>query len=177
VIAPPPGFWRRRGPAALAGLAAAAGVAHAIGVGLVRAPGPAAPAALEVGPATPGSPLAAALDALPSGAERAFGDGTTLRLAASFPDARGNLCREFYVAPDAGGGFAHAVACTAGEGWSVEIVAAEDPAPGDGGADDRFLPAEGPGARAVERLLDEIGAGLALDAAAEEAARARGWRP
>jgi hypothetical protein len=169
---------RRRLAGLAAGLAAAAAaVVLAVQLGGPRPVGPgveggAAPA-LAVGPVAPESPLAAALDARTSGEEVDLAPGARLSVAASFSDARGRLCREVAVVRDRQARLEQAVACTDGAGWAVEIAASTPLAAGEEG----FVPAAGPGSRAIERLLDEIGAGPALSPEEEAAARARGWRP
>ena len=104
---------------------------------------------------------------------KAIAPGGTLGLLASFADARGKLCREMQLFFASDTAFEHAVACTSGEGWVVEIVVSETAEPAEEG---RFVPAAGPGDRAIEGLLDAIGAGLALAPEEEAAARGRGWR-
>jgi hypothetical protein len=71
-------------------------------------------------------------------------------------------------------GFDHAVACRAADGWNVEIVVHQT-AEADVG-DDGYRPAGGTGSRAIEQLLDDIGAGMVLTAEEEAAARAAGWQ-
>jgi hypothetical protein len=161
---------RRRVPgwAGLGGLAAAAGVALAIFLGFGAGRDG---VELATGPAP--EPLAAALAALASGETRALGAGE-IEMVASFPDARGGLCREFVLRGAGAAPAERAVACAAGTAWTVEVVAADTPPSGD---PDAFLPAEGAGPEVIERTLDAIGAGLALTPEEEAAARARGWRP
>lgn len=159
-----------RRPLAIGGVAAATLAAVAIFLGLGRAPD--ARLELAAGPVAADSALAAALDELPTGASRDVAQGGRVEMLATFPDARGNLCRELQLVFEQAGRFDHAVACGRGAGWTVEIAVTEQAAQDDG-----FAPADGPGGRAVQRLLDEIGAGLALDAEEEAAALARGWRP
>jgi hypothetical protein len=127
-----------------------------------------------VGPVRTGSPLDRALGELTSGERAELAPAATLEIAASFADAGGRLCREVRLLRDSIGRIEQAVACTAGDGWTVEIVvgAARDTTDGD-----VYAPASGPGSRAIERLLDEIGAGPALSPDEEAAARARGWQP
>jgi hypothetical protein len=121
-----------------------------------------------------GSPIAAALDGLLSGEETEIAPNEVLGISASFPDARGRLCREMQLFIEGDSAFEHAVACTRGDGWTVEIVVTEEAEAGDAG---RFVPAEGPGGRAIEGVLDAIGAGIALTPEEEALARSAGWRP
>jgi hypothetical protein len=93
---------------------------------------------------------------------------------ASFQDSGGGYCREFLVTAAPSEGFDHAVACRAAEGWNVEIVVHQI-AEADGG-DGGYRPAGGAGSRAIEQLLDDIGAGMVLTTEEEEAARASSWR-
>jgi hypothetical protein len=161
---------RRVAAVATAALAAAAAAFFVVGT-----PGPRPdPVRLAAGPVPDGGPLATALDRLASGAEETIAPGAALLVQASFADADGRICREVQLFRTGVAGFEHAVACAAGDGWSVEVAVAERAAPDDA---DAFAPAGGAGSRAVDAMLDAIGAGPALDPEAEAAARARGWRP
>lgn len=157
-------------------MALAASVALLIGgtAGLMlgQSKGPAAPAslaALSVG----GVPLvlAEALDTAPSGTIR--GDVQPL---ASFPLPDGGACREFEVMSpaDRAAPTAFGLACNRGEGWRV-VIAATVEAPGST-AEGSFAAASGTALDAAAMALDALGAGSALDPAAEAAAIARGWR-
>ncbi len=164
-------FVRRAAlPIVTAALAAAASVLVMLSLG----PRETAEAPLVAGRVGQGGAIEAALDALDSGTTRQLADGRQLAMMASFQDSRGGYCREFQVSAAPDEGFDHAVACRAAEGWNVEIVVHQT-AEADGG-DGGYRPAGGAGSRAIEQLLDEIGAGMVLTAEEEAAARAAGWR-
>jgi hypothetical protein len=164
-------FVRRMAlPLATAALAAAASVMVMLSLG----PRETANAPLVAGRVAQHGAIHAALDALDSGATRQLPNGRQLAMMASFQDGRGGYCREFQVTAAPNDGFDHAVACRAAEGWNVEIVVHQI-AEADGG-DGGYRPAGGAGSRAIERLLDDIGAGMVLTAEEEAAARGSGWR-
>jgi hypothetical protein len=129
---------------------------------------------LLIGPVTPGSPLHAALDALPTGQTQPFADAGDLTVVASLP-ADGTVCREFELAQPAAQQLQLGIACRRDAGWSVEFVLAEAATPPEGSTD--YVPAFGPEAQAVETWLDSRGAGMALSAEEEAAWMARGWAP
>lgn len=154
--------WR---PAAIAAAIAAA-VALVVGgvAGALLAPGPERIAA-PLDPLAPAGPaLAQALDGAASGEAVAFAGGT-VRLLASYPTEAGP-CRAFAVE---GRAAASGLACRADGAWHTRIVVAR-PAAREG-----FVPASGDDPL-VRELLDRLGAVAPLDAAAERAAIARGWR-
>jgi hypothetical protein len=126
---------------------------------------------IALGPLSSGSTLARVLEADPTGVAR---DG--LVVVATFRDRSGRVCREFERLGGADGSLplAAAVACRGGDGiWTTEgaaRIAAKASTPG-------FTPSGTPERDALEGLLSMLGAGPALEPAAEAALRANGWRP
>jgi hypothetical protein len=164
-------FLRRAAlPLVTAALAAAASVMVMLSLG----PRETADAPLVAGRVAQDGAIHAALDALDSGAAFELSDGRQLAMMASFQDSHGGYCREFQMTAAPNEGFDHAVACRAADGWNVEIVVHQT-AEADVG-DDGYRPAGGTGSRAIEQLLDDIGAGMVLTAEEEAAARAAGWQ-
>lgn len=164
---------RRRGPAKTASwapMAMAASVALAVGLGagFSLAPRGAVTGAPGVGGAGPA--LAAALESAPSGVAQ-----NGVRPLASFPVTGGGVCREFETAASGEAPAAFGLACREPDGWrvlaAVAATAGNAPPPSDG-----FAPASGAAVDAIAPLLDALGAGVALDAAAEQAAIEAGWR-
>lgn len=146
--------------------AIAAALALVVGgvAGALLAPGPGRIAA-PLDPLAPAGPaLAQALDGAASGEAVAFAGGT-VRLLASYPTGAGP-CRAFAIEGQAA---ASGLACRADGAWHTRIVVAR-PAAREG-----FVPASGDDPL-VRELLDRLGATQPLDAAAERAAIARGWR-
>ncbi|OON62949.1 hypothetical protein B0920_05860 [Massilia sp. KIM] len=105
--------------------------------------------------------LAAALDRQ-TGAEASGG----VRVALSFASRDGAYCRGFVVGQSAG------LACREGEVWRIPVLAEASAQP-EGG----YRQAGSALPPAVLDAIDARIAGAPLDPAAEEAARARGWRP
>lgn len=105
------------------------------------------------------SPVVAALDTLPAGAEETLADGTRLRIVASFVSAEGALCREYEVTRPTG---MHSVevACDAGSGWEVQLMLALAGSEG-------YAPASAPELLDLYYVQSDAGAPLS---AAEEAA-------
>lgn len=163
--------WSAAAVAALA--AAAAGVALLAPVAPVPGPGAGATATLAVGAVAEGTPLAAALSGLRSGEARTLDGGQTLTVLATMPVAGGH-CREVEIDDAAAGVLGRALACTRGAGWTVTVAISEVAATPD--AEGVFAPAGGGAAADLGPWLDRMGAGLALGAADEAAAIARGWR-
>lgn len=122
------------------------------------------PLATEDGRIAARGPLAEALD------DRLAADVGPIRVSLSFQANDGRYCRTFQSAPDRLAG----LACRDDDGddWQVRTVTAWTPAAGPqyrtAGAD---TPPE------VLAAVDAVIAGEPLDAAAERAARERGWRP
>jgi hypothetical protein len=161
---------RARLPLATAALAVAASVMLVLNIG--TRDGAIAPRV--AGRVAQDGALYAALEGMGGGETLRLPDGRQLAMIASFADSRGGFCREFQIIGAQDDGFDHAVACRGLADWSVEIVVhhvAES-----AGEDGVYRPAGGPGSRAIERLLDDIGAGMALTADEEAVARASGWR-
>jgi anti-sigma-K factor RskA len=105
------------------------------------------------------SPVVAALDTLPSGAEEVLADGTSLRIIASFVSAEGALCREYEVTRPSG---LHSVevSCDAGAGWEVQLMLALEGSEG-------YMPASAPELLDLYYMQSEAGAPLSAE---EEAA-------
>jgi hypothetical protein len=146
--------------------AIAAALALVVGgvAGALLAPGPGRIAA-PLDPLAPAGPaLAQALDGAASGEAVAFAGGT-VRLLASYPTGAGP-CRAFAIEGQAA---ASGLACREDGAWRTRIVVAR-PA-----AREAFVPASGDDPL-VRELLDRLGATQPLDASAERAAIARGWR-
>lgn len=94
--------------------------------------------------------------------------GAPVEIGVSFRDQSGAYCRTFTLR---GGSPLAGLACHEQGAWRVEALARSAPAPGGSG----YRPAGSALPRAVAGTLDELIAGEPLDAAAEAAARARGW--
>lgn len=90
-------------------------------------------------------------------------DGAT-RILLSFPNAQGELCRGFAGAAQSG------IACRDATGWRIERAL--------GGVDLQGTDFRQAGSAGTELMaaMQDMAAGAPLDAAAEEAARARAWR-
>ncbi len=154
------------------GLAWAA-VALAASVGLAVVLFPAArPTGLTAGPVAQGQALHDALQSLPSGTTVPLTAGQDLTILATLPTTAGH-CREVEVINRADRRLDVALACTAGDGWRVDVVLSE-PLP-EATPDQGFVPAGGIETEALTLWLDRLGAGMALDAATEAAMIARGW--
>ncbi len=163
----------RRPRAIAAGLALAASALLAVGLLLPPWTG-AAPERVTLGAVPVDSPLHAALETQLSGERLPAGDGAWFEMLASFRTGQSGICREFLLAPESRARLDHALACRGEEGWAVEVATFAE-ADGAGGGTE-YVPSSGPGGRAIEEALDAVGAGVALDPAAEEALRADGWR-
>lgn len=143
-------FWQRREFRLGGGLAVAASLALVVLV-VGRDGQPAGYA---------GTQLAMALDDTLSG--QTAPDGT--RLLVSFRDNRGQACRGF--ASNASRG----IACRDDRGWKLEMTGGAD-AP----ASTQYRQA-GSADAAIMQAAQDMAAGPALDSAAEQAARAGGWK-
>ncbi|MBB4613455.1 anti-sigma factor [Novosphingobium taihuense] len=105
--------------------------------------------------------IAAALDSQLVGEQP--GDAP-VRVLLSFRDAAGAYCRAYSASATSG------IACRDGEGWKLQGAAS----PGAGRANGEYRQA---GSEAeIMAQAQALAAGPALDAEAEKAARARGWR-
>lgn len=164
----PPARGRLR-PALAGGLGLAAGLALALY--LVQ---PAPPATLAVGPLDAASPLATALEGLPSGATLATTSGPETVILSTLPTATGH-CREVESLDRAARRIDLALVCRLPQGgWQIEMVLAET-LPGDSTTEPGFAAAEGTALQDFSAYLDRRGAGLALSPEAEAALIARGW--
>ena len=105
--------------------------------------------------------LAAALDGVSSG--QTGPDGTKLLL--SFRTDNGTACRGF------AGKSASGIACHDDQGWKLEAVG------GAGPQQTAQYQQAGSADAAIMAAAQDMAAGPALDAAAEQAARAAGWKP
>lgn len=92
------------------------------------------------------------------------GDGQ-VRIGISFLTKDGGYCRSFAVGASAG------LACRNGELWTIPVLA--ESAPGEAGS---YRQAGSEMPQPVLEAVEQRIEGVALDAAAEQAARARGWR-
>lgn len=137
------------------GWAVGPAIAAALGLVLIR------PAVIGGGPDYAGTELATALDSRLS-AEHAGVTGP--RVLLSFARADGELCRAYADVSASG------IACRDARGWRIERKG-----PGSAGAASDYRQA-GSAADELMAAVQEMADGPALDRAAEEAARARGWR-
>ena len=97
-------------------------------------------------------------------------EGAPVSIGVSFLAKDGDYCRSFTLqAPQALAG----VACRGAAAWRLEVVARAGAAPGIPGG---LRPAASALPASVLGSLEALRAGEPLDAAAEAAARARGWR-
>ncbi|PJF09236.1 anti-sigma factor [Pseudorhodobacter sp. MZDSW-24AT] len=161
--------YARRLPLRMGGLALAASVALAAFLWPQTEP-----LRLTVGDVPAGSRLDGHLQGLPSGEVAVLESGAELTILATLPTPQG-LCREVEVIDRGAGRVDLALACRQPEGWRVEVALSE-PVP-EGRAEAGYVAAEGGDTLALTPWLDRLGAGLALDAAAEAEAMARGWQP
>jgi hypothetical protein len=90
--------------------------------------------------------------------------GSAVRIGVSFATRDGGYCRSFSVGAKAG------LACRDGEAWRVPVLTEKGATAGE-----YRQAASAP--QAVLEAIDERIAGTTLDAAAERAARERGWKP
>lgn len=90
--------------------------------------------------------------------------GGAARILLSFPNTRGELCRGFAGPAQSG------IACRDATGWRMERTL--------GGVDPQNTDFRQAGSAGTELMaaMQDMAAGAPLDAAAEEAARAKGWR-
>lgn len=144
--APSPRRWLRWTAPALA-------ASLALGILVLR------PGAMPEGYAT--GELADALDTRLAASQPQDG---TARILLSFPNAKGELCRGFAGAAQSG------IACRDETGWRIERTL--------GGVSTQGTDFRQAGSAEAELMaaMQDMTAGAPLDAAAEEAARARRWR-
>jgi hypothetical protein len=147
-------------------LAASVVLAGVLGVALWRSPG-AGGLALQGGQLIASGTIARTLSTVLVRAQPA---NAAVSIGLSFRDHAGHWCRTFMVRAQQSA----ALACRAGADWVIESVAAA-PAGPDAGSELRMAGSAWPAA-----LMQQVGQrmeGEALDAAGEERARARDWRP
>lgn len=156
--------------ALLAGLALGAAVAASLAVAVFL---PAVdPHDLSPGPLAADFPLIPALASLPSGTAQVLEDGAEVMILATLPTPTG-FCREIEIIHARNGRLEAALVCTAGAGWTVEVVLTENYA--DAAATEGFGTASGNEGQSFTPFLDRIGAGAVLSLAEEAAAITRGW--
>ena len=120
------------------------------------------PVASEHGALQVRGEIAQALD------QRLAADAGAVRVGVSFRSKDGRWCRTFQSAPQRLAG----VACRDDDGWRAQALAPWKP---DAHATYRTAGSETPAP--VLAAIDDLISGQPLDAAAERAARDRGWRP
>ncbi|HET9161481.1 MAG TPA: hypothetical protein VFN88_12790 [Caulobacteraceae bacterium] len=107
--------------------------------------------------------LAKALDSQLASADQA---GRPVRIGVSFKAEDGRYCRTFQTTGQAG---LAGLACRDPNAWRIEVASAQAAATGD------FRTAAG-APPAVMQTVDQMMSGEPLDAAAEKAAKVKGWR-
>ncbi len=141
--------------------AVAASLAAGLLVGRMAVPPPQGPLTADNGALTARGKLAQALD------QRLAADAGPIRIGLSFRANDGRYCRTFQSVRDGLAG----LACRDQDRWRIHTVTAWVPAK----ADYRTAASETP--PEILTAVDALITGQALDAAAERAARARGWKP
>jgi len=162
---------RRR---SLVRMAIAACLALMVGAGagflLLAPPQEAGEPLARLGPAPQGGRLHAALEHLPSGEISDAG----IQPMMTFLDGDARVCREFEVIYEVPGSLEIGIACRSDAGrWQVEIVVT---APATDVGPQGYRPAAGPGADALEAMLDALDARPALSAQQEAELLGRGWQ-
>jgi hypothetical protein len=94
-------------------------------------------------------------------------DSGPIRIGLTFRDTAGRYCRTFRSEPDRLAG----LACRQDDRWRVQVATAFDP------ASTAYRTAGSETPPAVLAAVDALRAGEPLDAAAEKAARDKGWKP
>lgn len=153
-----------------AALALAASLA-AVSLLIPGGPPPPGGSSLTLGPIAAGSDLARAVTALPALTPEMLTGGQEVMILATVQTADGRFCREVEIIDRTAERLDLGIACTAGNGWTVEI-ALQESLRSDG---DSIEPASGGPAGTLTRFLDSLGAGPALDPGAELSAIADGW--
>lgn len=92
-----------------------------------------------------------------------------VRIGVSFATRDGGYCRSFSVGASAG------LACRSGEDWRIAVLSEAGAAGGTGASGDTYRQAASMPAAVLDAIDARI-AGTTMDAAAERAARERGWR-
>lgn len=134
---------------------------------------PVEPLSFALGDVMAGTPLAQALDTLPSGTPFPKTPNRDLMILATLPTDTGP-CREVEVIDRAAAQIELALACHDQEtGWKIEVVLKEPLPTADG--HEGFVTAEGAAAQGLSPYLDQRGAGLALSPEAEAELIANGW--
>lgn len=137
-----------------------AAMAASLAIGLLVGRAALAPKPAYLVPASDGLRAAGVLEVALN--DQLAGQAGPVRVAISFRDRAGRLCRSWQVERQEG------IACRAGAGWTVTAALARAPQP-----DGAYRMAGGAPLLAV---MDAMIVGEPLDAAAEQAARQRGWR-
>ncbi len=134
---------------------------------------PVEPLSIALGNVVAGTPLAQALDSLPSGTRFTETANRELMILATLLTDAGP-CREVEVIDRAAAQIELALAChDQATGWKIEVVLKEPLPTTDG--QDGFVTAEGPATQGLSPYLDQRGAGLALSPEAEADLIAKGW--
>lgn len=134
---------------------------------------PVEPLSLALGNVMEGTPLAQALDTLPSGTPFTETASRDLMILATLPTDTGP-CREVEVIDRGAAQIELALAChDQATGWKIEVVLKEPLSTAVG--QDGFVTAEGAAAQGLSPYLDQRGAGLALSPEAEADLIANGW--
>src|SRR5215472_5681215 len=149
-------------------MAASLVVGLLLGPLVLRPSAPQAPLATSGGRVLASGVLARALSQQLSSAEPA---GAPVAIGVSFRARSGGYCRTFVLHESQS---LAGLACREGPAWQVKALAQSE-APGAAGGGYAQAASELP--PAVARTLDDLIAGEPLDAAAETAARERGWNP
>jgi hypothetical protein len=97
--------------------------------------------------------------------------GTPVQIGVSFRARNGDYCRTFVLRD---GSALAGLACRGQQAWQLEVLAHGQAPPAAAAG---YRPAGSALPASVTHTLDELIAGEPLDAGAEAAARARGWRP
>lgn len=155
------------------GLALAASLATAALIWPVARSLPGQPAvALAQGQVPQGSAVDLLLSAQPSGVPVEIEPGIEAMVVASLPAGDRGYCREVEMLDHPSASLHIGIACTAGLGWSMEVVITEAlPDTTETG----FVTAGGPEFRAIEAFLDRIGVGPVLDPDEEARLINAGW--
>lgn len=130
--------------------------------------------ALKAGPVASGSVLANMLDSLPSGTPESFDPDHDVMILATLP-VEGGFCREIEILDHAAEQVDFGIACREGDGWALAVTMSE--LLEATGTQDGFVAASGAEVMSLEPFLDRLGAGPAMDAAAEAEAIQGGWQP